>query len=218
MKKLLFLFFSFTASLAAAPQAVVFDWGNVIATDDRSVIVNFMCKTFHLSPQEFETANLEKRKAVEAGKSDEAFWQEFAKLKGIQLSSDWPAAYYSAIKASVGADPKMYALVDELKSKQIRVGLLSNINSKYAKLIRDFGFYAPFDPCLLSAEIGFEKPDHKAYEALLKAINLPAKEIVFIDDKVENVDAAKKIGIDAIVFESAEQVRQALEKRGLFAP
>jgi HAD superfamily hydrolase (TIGR01509 family) len=217
MKKLLLAFLAATASLAAVPQAVVFDWGHVLANEDRSVVVNFMCETFQLSEADFEAVNLEKRKAVQSGKSDIDFWIEFGKQKGITLPSNWPEIYTLVIKASVGVNSEMYALIDELKAQQIRVGLLSNINSRYTKLIRDFGFYQPFDPCLLSSEIGWEKPDPKAYETLLKAMNIPAKDIVFIDDKLENVESAKKLGIDAIVFESAQQIRSALIERKLIA-
>jgi putative hydrolase of the HAD superfamily len=93
--------------------------------------------------------------------------------------------------------------------------MLSNIDDRYTKLIRDFGFYKPFEPCLLSCEMGLEKPDPKAYELLLKTINLPAEEIVFIDDKEENVEAAKAMGIDAILFTSEPQLRGELNKRGV---
>lgn len=203
------------ASLNAAPQAVVFDWGNVISFDDRSVVVDFMCRTFGFSKSDFERANVEKRKAMEAGKSDIDFWLQFAKENGIKLPDDWAHIYTSVLKASVGADPKMYELIEELKHNQIRVGLLSNINDRYTKLIRDFGFYDPFDPCLLSCEIGLDKPDPKAYEFLLSKLNIPAEEVVFIDDKLENIEAAKKMGIDAILFESAPQIRRELEKREL---
>ena len=119
------------------------------------------------------------------------------------------------LKESVGADPNMYVLIDQLKESGIRVGMLSNIDDRYTKLIRDFGFYEPFEPCLLSCEMGLEKPDLKAYELLIETMNLPASEIVFIDDKAENVEAAKKIGIDAIVFESSEQLRTELLQRKL---
>ncbi len=63
--------------------------------------------------------------------------------------------------------------------------------------------------------MGLEKPDPKAYQLLLEKVELPANEVVFIDDLEENVEAAKKLGIDAIVFKSAEQVRHELAKRGL---
>lgn len=204
-----------TASLLAAPKAVVFDWGNVIGFDDRSIVVNFMCDSFHFSESEFESANLEKRKAMKEGKSDIDFWLKFAEKNGTQLPEDWPQKYTATLKNSVGADPNMYVLIDQLKEKGIRVGMLSNIDDRYKKLIRDFGFYEPFEPCLLSCEMGLQKPDPKAYELLLKTLNLPAEEVVFIDDKEENVDAAKKLGIDAIVFESPQQLCEELLKREL---
>ena len=216
MKKKILAFALFVAAgLAATPQAVVFDWGDVIASNNREIVVDFMCKTFQFSETDFESANLEKRKAVKAGKLEVEFWLHLAKEKNISLPADWPSAYTSTLKASIGADPEMYAIIDALKAKKIRVGLLSNINDRYTKMIRDFGFYEPFSPCLLSCEIQLEKPDPKAYEALLKAIELPAETIVFIDDKIENVEGAKKMGIDAFVFESAAQVRTELAKRGL---
>lgn len=215
IKKILFTLIASSSSIWAAPQAVIFDWGNVLATENRSVVVDFFCKTFHLSEAEFERVNLEKRKAVQEGKTDVEFWQEFAKKKEVSLSENWPEIYQEALKASVGADPQMYALVEELKEKKISIGILSNINDRYTKRIRGFGFYEPFDPCLLSAEIGWEKPDPKAYEALLKALDFPAKDVVFIDDKPENVIGAKNLGIDAILFKSADQVREELKKRKL---
>lgn len=203
------------SSLLAAPQAIVFDWGNVIGFNDRSVVVNFMCDTFHFSENEFETANLEKRKAMKSGKTDVDFWIEFAQKKGIQLPKGWAGQYTAVLKKSVGADPNMYTLIDQLKENGVRVGMLSNIDDRYTKLIRDFGFYTPFEPCLLSCEMGLEKPDPKAYELLLKTINLPAEEIVFIDDKAENVEAAQAIGIDAILFTSEPQLREELKKMGV---
>ena len=205
------------ASLNAASQAVVFDWGNVIGFNDRSIVVDFMCDSFHFSEAEFESANLEKRKAMKAGLPDTDFWLDFARKNEIQLPKDWAQKYTAALKESVGADPKMYVLIDQLKEKGVRVGMLSNIDDRYTKLIRDFGFYKPFEPCLLSCEMGLEKPDPKAYELLIKTINLPANEIVFIDDKAENVEAAKKLGIDVILFESLPQLREELLQRELLA-
>lgn len=202
--------------LAAAPRAVVFDWGNVIGFSDRSVVVNFMCDSFKFSESEFESANLAKRKATKAGKSEIDFWTEYALDKNICLPRDWSQQYRATLKASVGADAEMYELIDQLKKKGIQVGMLSNIDDRYVKLIRDFGFYEPFEPCLLSCEMGLEKPDSRAYDLLIKTIQICPEQIVFIDDKVENVEAAKARGIDAILFESKPQLKNELLKRGAF--
>ena len=215
MRKIILSLLAATASLTAATQAVVFDWGNVLATPDRFMIVDFLCQTFALSETEFDAINLEKKQVLKKGKSEIDFWHQLAKKKGITLPPDWATTYREVLKKSVGTYEKMYEIVYELKKKQIKVGMLSNIDDRYVKLIKEFGFYTPFDPCLLSCEIGLEKPDPKAYQELLKAIKLPASDIVFIDDKIENVEAAKKMGIDAIAFTSAEQIRVELSKRGL---
>jgi len=218
MKKILFSLIASTltaTSLIAAPQAIVFDFGGVLTGEtNREAVVTFIRQSFHFSAEEFEKVNQEKRVAVKQGKTDEEFWITYAKNKGIKLAANWSASFRSVIKDAIGINPEMYALVDQLKKQQIQVALLSNIDEHLSKLIRDFGLYEPFDPCLLSCEIGVEKPDLKAYELLLKMLNLPAKDVVFIDDRPENVEAAKTIELDAILFESEPQLRNELTTRG----
>lgn len=219
MKKILFSFITstFTAtSLIAVPQAIVFDFGGVLTgKPNREAVVTFIQESLHLSKEEFEKANQEKRFAVEQGKTDEEFWLFFAKTKGIRLSANWTQSFKSVMKEAIGVNPQMYILVEELRKQHIPVALLSNIDKRLSNLIRDFKFYEPFHPCLLSCEIGAEKPDPKAYEILLAHLNLPAKEIVFIDDRPENIEVAKKMGLDAILFESEDQLRAELSKRGV---
>ena len=109
----------------------------------------------------------------------------------------------------------MYALVEELKSKKIPVALLSNIDKRLSTILRELDLYYPFEPCLLSCDIGAEKPDLRAYEVALNHLNTPAHQIVFFDDREENIEAAKQAGLDAILFESAAQAREELAKRNL---
>lgn len=100
--------------------------------------------------------------------------------------------------------------------KSIRVGLLTNTGEERANINREFGFFEPFDPCLLSFELGIEKPDPAIFRLLLTQLGSSnPKEVVFIDDKAENVEQGKVLGIDAILFESSDQIRSELHKRGL---
>lgn len=203
------------ASLSAFPKAVVFDWGNVIGFSDRTVVIDFMCKTLHLTPHEFEKANLQRKEETKRGKSITEFWMEFAKKNEIELPDDFPQKYNAVVKESIGADTKMFALIDRLKERNIRVGMLSNIADPYKTLIADYGFYRPFDPCLLSCETKLAKPDPEAFAQLIQILDLLPDEIVFIDDMQENVDAALKMGLDAIRFESHEMLCEKLSERGL---
>src|SRR5262245_37516074 len=121
MKKLICLLLA-TTSLYAAPQTIVFDFGGVMTGEpNREVVVKFLCTSFHLTPSEFEKANLEKRQAVKLGKTDEEFWINFANEKGIVLPNNWSQQFKSVMKDAIGINPEMYVLVSELKEKQVPV-------------------------------------------------------------------------------------------------
>lgn len=59
-----------------------------------------------------------------------------------------------------------------------------------------------------------KKPNPEAFQTLLQKLKLPASSVLFIDDRIENVEAARKQGIDSIQFISPEQLKEELEKRG----
>jgi putative hydrolase of the HAD superfamily len=218
MKRCIFSLVSTLAAafLVAAPQAIIFDFGGVLTKDPhRELVINFIRDTFHLTQEQFEKVNEEKRQAIKQGKSDEEFWLSYAKTKGVQLPPGWSQSFKSVQKECIGVNPNMYVLVEELRKEQIPIAMLSNVDERLGKLIREFGLYEPFDPCILSYEIGMDKPDPKVYEFLLKKLGLAANDVVFIDDRHENVESAKNVGIDAILFLSEAQLRSELNKRGI---
>lgn len=204
------------AQAIAVTRAVVFDFGGVMTgKSNRQAVVDFLRDSLHLSESEFERAHQEKRAALKNGITDEAFWHAYAKAHGISLPADWDASFDAVRKVAIAADPDMYLLVEELRGRGMRVALLSNVDPHLGQLVRRFGMYKPFDPCLLSHEVGMEKPDPRIYELLLGRLALPAEEVVFIDDKPENVEAARRAKIDAIPFTSEVALRGELSKRGV---
>jgi putative hydrolase of the HAD superfamily len=203
--------------LSAAPQAVIFDFGGVMTGEvQREIVVQFLRSTLNLSAKEYEKAVEEKRAALIKGPSDEGYWLDYAQRKGIALSPQWSEQFKQAMKEALGIDASMFVLVEELKQKQLTVGLLSNIDKRLSLIVRELGLYEPFNPCLLSWEIGVEKPNPQAYHFLLDHLKLPASEVIFVDDRLENVTAAQKAGIDAIWFKSPLQLRFELRQRGVF--
>ncbi|MGE0383063.1 MAG: HAD family hydrolase [Hyphomicrobium sp.] len=199
----------------AATPVVVFDFGGVMAHPDRSIALQFLCKSFNFSEKQFQEAQGEIRSQVDKGSSVTGAWCDYARQKGITLPSSWPRDFEAVQRAAIGADPEMYALVDELKEEGVQVALLSNVECRHARLLRALGLYAPFDPVVLSCEIGVDKPDPKAYRILLQQVGRPPQQVIFIDDKPANIATARAVGIDGILYESPEQVRESLEERGL---
>ena len=203
-----------STSLMAAPKAVVFDFGGVmIEKPDSKMIAEFLCETLFLSKKEFKKLHQEKKSAKEQGMDTIHFFKNYAAKNQISLSPTWEEEFVEVMKQSLHPRSEMYAFVEKIKKKNILAPLFSNIDEYRANLLKKMGLYDPFSFCLLSCDLGVEKPDPKAYAILLEALDLQAEDIVFIDDREENVEAARKFGIDAIHFKSVQQIKEELLKR-----
>ncbi len=72
-----------------------------------------------------------------------------------------------------------------------------------------------FSRFVLSHESQCMKPGLKIYQDAIAMADRPADSIFFVDDRLENVQAARSVGMDAHLFESASQVCRLLGSRGL---
>lgn len=82
------------------------------------------------------------------------------------------------------------------------------IQSKYAVL--DF-----FDHHILSYKVGSMKPDRKIFDHAIAASGCPPEALFFTDDRVENVAAARELGIHAHQFKSEAKLVEALRESGV---
>ena len=84
-----------------------------------------------------------------------------------------------------------------LKSNDQSIGILSNLTPETSTCI-DENILKDFDYFFYSNSIKLSKPNPEIYQHVCNQI--PSKNILFIDDKQENLDAAKLFGIDTILF------------------
>lgn len=104
-------------------------------------------------------------------------------------------------------------LMDYIQSirRLYRTGLLSNAWSDAREVMtKRYALLEVFDFAVFSAEIGLAKPDPRIYQHLLDKMSLQPQQAIFIDDVLENVKAAQKVGMHAIRFRSRDQVLQEL--------
>jgi epoxide hydrolase-like predicted phosphatase len=136
-----------------------------------------------------------------------------------KLPEDWRdlslAEFHEMWNYNFSENVEMAALLGELKGTH-RLALLSNTNeSHFESLESKFKVTRHFDEVYLSYVLGLQKPDLKIYEHVVQATAVHANRIVFIDDRPENVEAARKVGINAIQFQNPTQLRDELRKLGL---
>ena len=110
----------------------------------------------------------------------------------------------------------MYEILDTLKG-QFRIYLVSNVNElHFDHLHNKFPEYFQFfDYLFLSYKLGLRKPDLSIYQLIIKDLNMSPSQIIYTDDRIELVEPAKEIGLDAFVFKSKEQFIGELRKRNI---
>lgn len=180
---------------------IVFDMGNVILRWDPEYIASKL------------SADLNEQKIIKKELFESLQWRMLDQglisvdeaLKQIYSQSD--KQYHEVLKYALyhwydyfEAITAMEPLVKELKQKGFKIYLLSNCSLQ-------------FDDFYLSARHQLVKPDLKIYQHFLSEFGLKADECVFIDDILENVEGAKKAGIEAYCFDGeVDKLRLFLEK------
>lgn len=105
----------------------------------------------------------------------------------------------------------------DLKRRGYPLYALSNWNDvKFQVALKEFPFLRLFDGRIVSGDVKLAKPDPAIYQLLLNTFSLNPRETIFIDDRPENVAAARALGIESIPFISPAQLERDLAAYGLF--
>lgn len=112
--------------------------------------------------------------------------------------------------------PASIALLHELRARGVPLYALSNWNGETFERTRArFPFLDAFDGLVISGQVGIAKPDPGIFAHLLEVHRLAAAELLFIDDRLPNLEAARASGIQGHLFEGASGLRAELVRRGL---
>jgi len=112
--------------------------------------------------------------------------------------------------------PGTLALHAELRRRGLKTYVFSNTNDLAIEHIRrNFPFFKHFDGYIFSYEVGGLKPQPEIYAAMETLAGRRGAELVYLDDRPENIATGKARGWRAILHESPEKTRQSLAAMGL---
>lgn len=95
----------------------------------------------------------------------------------------------------------------------IRVIVLSNTNAIDIPYIEEqFGLISWADDAILSYQVGMRKPNPEIFKYAIDTYDLAPERMLFIDDKSENINAARQVGLRAEIYQSAAQLRELLKE------
>lgn len=198
------------------PKAAVFDLGKVLLNFDYRLAAGRLSGRGNKSPEEIVHLLLETPILLhyECGRLQKGeFFGEFCKATGYGGSLDEFTLGFGDIFTPI---PEMIDLQAQLRRASVPTYVFSNTNELAVDYIRrHFPFFNTFDGYILSYEHGSMKPDPRLYEVVEASTGRMGPEILYVDDRLENIQTAAARHWQAILHEQPAETRRQVELRGL---
>lgn len=198
-------------------KAIIFDFGNVICRFTNELFVariavlmgkdieetrSLIYKKSNIT-NEFEMGLLESKEFAEA----------LSNLCGLKVSEQKLKKIYTENKYT--PIEGMESLISSLLGKY-KVGLLTNTSEwDFEEALKVSPIINKFEAITTSFEVKTMKPNRKIYLDILEKLKLAPEECFYVDDLIENVEAAKKVGLKAVQFLGIDKFVDDLKTEGV---
>lgn len=188
-------------------RAFIFDFFNVVHSDPLEI---WLQKYGYVKEGEFAEIS----RQLDLGNISYQTYVKRLALLNRQLASELVEEF----KAFSYINEDVVELIGTLRNNGYKMGLLTNTTSEEIKpILKRHGLEESFDEIIISSEVGLAKPDIPIFRLMLKRLDVVASQAVFIDDNSSNVQAAKKLGVTGIVFNSFDSLEVSLKSLGINA-
>ena len=198
--------------MSSSVQNVIFDLGGVLLNwDVDAIIAAVFEQTDARSTVKRTVFDHPDWLAMDRGTlpEDEAV-QRFARRAGQPVDS--MEKLMDQVRASLTPKPDTLALLEELDGRGVPLYCLSNMHERNIAYLRErYDFFSHFRGIVISAHVELIKPEPGIFEHLLFTYRLDPAQSVFVDDHPANVDGARAVGLQAVLFTDAVSCRRQLD-------
>jgi putative hydrolase of the HAD superfamily len=185
------------------------DYGGVLTRPQPAASVRAMAALVAVPEPTFSRRYWAHRAAHDRGVEAQAYWSAVA---GRELVDE------RVVEQLVRIDVASWSHLNEATLDVLRavrgngtsLSILSNAPHEMASALRSHPAFVIFDDLIFSSEIGVGKPNAGAFRAALERLARLPHEVLFVDDRPDNVDAAIALGLRGLLFTSSDQLRAAL--------
>jgi putative hydrolase of the HAD superfamily len=197
-------------------RAIIFDIGRVLIRVDVSRAMDGLASGLSLTPQEAWSAIEKDPRWLDwqEGRISPRDWHlHLSKRLGTSLTFE---QFSEVWNRALDPNPIHSESFLENLSKNYRLALLSNTDPIHMSNDEArFPFFRFFPIRIYSYRVGASKPDPLIYREALQACKVRAEEAVYIDDIAAYAEAAQRLGMTGIVFQSPEQLQSNLRSLGI---
>ena len=197
-------------------RAIIFDIGRVLIRVDVSRAMDGLASGLSLTPQEAWSAIEKDPRWLDwqEGRISPRDWHlHLSKRLGSSLTFE---QFNEVWNRALDPSPIHAESFFENLSKNYRLALLSNTDPIHmSNEEARFSFFRFFPIRIYSYRVGASKPDPLIYREALQACKVRAEEAVYIDDIAAYAEAARRLGMTGIVFQSPEQLQSDFRNLGI---
>jgi putative hydrolase of the HAD superfamily len=197
-------------------RVVVFDYGEVISVTPSETDRAAILAVAGVPADAFWSSYWAHREPLDQGTiSIPQYWA----LVAADLGATWSASTVQALWAAdfrswISVEPGTIDLIERLHAGGTRVALLSNAGSDFSGPFRYSPMSQFFERMFVSAEMDAIKPDPAIYREVAEGLGITLEQMVFVDNKAENTDAAAALGATVHHFTGVAGLRAFLEGLG----
>ena len=198
-------------------KVIFFDIGGVLLHIHPDKMISHISDITGLSYEKVRLSFPEKSHDIyEKGQMTNQEWFQTFKSALPHNSGLMETEFWDAWAMILGEESKVIDILLELK-KYYKIWLLSNTNPKHIQDELDNKYVFPklVDGAIYSYDVGLRKPDKSIYIKACELAKVNPAESVFIDDLIENIDGAKKVGIKGIHYTDIEKLKKNLKQLGI---
>jgi putative hydrolase of the HAD superfamily len=192
-------------------QAILWDFGGVLVRTEDPAPRRRWEERFGLKPGELEALVFRSPIGLEAMLGHASLtevWDWVAHR--LQVSREERPKLERDFFAGDRLDEELIGWIRSLRPR-LRVGLLSNAYATLrAELATRWGIEDAFDQIMISAEEGLAKPQPEVYRRAAERLGLPPVGILFVDDFDANIQAARFVGMQAVLFRPTAEVMEEI--------
>ena len=185
----------------------VFDMGGVVIKwPGNDPIFRYVAERYHVPAVRMKEAMRDDLSKVESGElsCDEYIRRSLARVGRKLEKNDNPDGLIAyPFEKLVKLNQPVVSLINSLRNNGYRVFALTNTSPPHLEVMKRQGWTLLFDGFFASCELDSIKPEKRIYLLMSRAIRAKPEDIVFIDDRKENIQGARDAGISsAILFRS----------------
>ena len=202
------------APISLAPRVVVFDYGEVISREPTEADRAHLVARAGVAPESFWAAYWAHRDRLDQGTASIAdYWLAVASDLGVTWDPvDVHELWAIDHRGWLSVDPATLRVLHALADGGTRLALLSNAGADFSGWLRSGSFSPLFERVFVSGELGLVKPHAAVYEHVIGELGITPAELLFVDNRSENVEGARAVGGDGHVFTDAASLEAWLRR------